>query len=127
MFFHDVHEESLLLLDSWSDQGPSAAVNSPEVSIEYILKGATGDIQPLDKVFFRLYKLIVNDVVQHCRDFHSDENSAVKPSNRFILVKIHSVVYNQVSHPHFSGMWKCGWQEPGYQIDNPVVGPSRTR
>ena len=95
------YPDSMLLLDAWKGQGPSAGLNNPKVRIEYIPKGATGDIQPLDVYFFRHYKALVKNLMDRCRNFYFDEEAPVKPSNRYFMIKLHCVCYNQFQHPRF--------------------------
>lgn len=120
VFSQDVHSESLLILDAWSGQGESAQLVLPDVSIEYIPDGATKYIQPLDVYFFRQYKILIKNVVEACRDAYFSEESKVRPSCRYFIVRLHSLCLNQVSHPRFFNMWRYAWQKPGYVVDESV-------
>ena len=62
IFLQDVSEESMLILDAWSGQGETAELRSHNLSIEYITRGATKYIQPLDVYFFRQYRVVSHSV-----------------------------------------------------------------
>ena len=109
--------ESLLLLDAWSGQGPTAGLDDARVSIEYIPKGATKYVQPLDVYFFRHYKTLVKNIMESCRDLYLDEEIAVRPANHYFIVKLHCVCYNQLQHPRFKEAWKYAWRKPGYEVE----------
>ena len=69
VFSPDLQDEpSMVLLDAWGGQGPSAELATQGLSIEYIPKGATKYVQPLDVYFFRQYKLFVKNIVERCRN-----------------------------------------------------------
>ena len=114
-------DPSLLILDSWSGQGPSAELEASNLMIDYIPKGATKYVQPLDVYFFRQYKLLVKNIVEHCRDAYFRNETTVKPSNRFFVIKLHSFCFNQLHHPRFSRMWMYAWQEAGYHFGEPIL------
>lgn len=120
VFLKDVTQKSLLILDSWPGQGPAANLTSPNLSIDYIPKGATKEIQPLDVYFFRQYKILVKDLVAHCRDAFFNNPTNPKPCNRYFLIRLHSVCFNQLHHPKFTPMLRYAWQASGYYSDNSV-------
>ena len=57
VFLTDIKEQSMLTTDAWAGQGPTAGLSSPNSTLEYIPKGATKYIQPLDVYFFRQHKI----------------------------------------------------------------------
>lgn len=116
-FLQDAPDQSILILDSWSGQGPKASLSSPNVIISYIPEGATKYVQPLDVYFFRQYKLLVKNVVEVCRDLYHGGQSRIKPGNRNFIIRLHSVCFNQLSHPRFSRMWQYAWRKPGYTVE----------
>ena len=120
-FSKDVNEKSLLILDAWPGQGPAAGLTSSNLSVEYIPKGATKHIQPLDVYFFRQYKLLVKDIAAHCRDAFFAYPTMAKPYNRYFLIRLHSVCFNQLHHPKFTPMLRYAWRASGYHSDNPVA------
>ena len=117
VFLQDVSDQSILILDAWSGQGPGASLSSPNVLISYIPEGATKYVQPLDVYFFRQYKLLVKNVVEVCRELYLGGQCRIKPGNRYFIIRLHSVCFNQLSHPRFSRMWRYAWRKPGYTVD----------
>ena len=97
-------EPSMLLLDAWGGQGPSAELAAHGLSIEYISKGATKYVQPVDVFFFRQHKLFVKNIVERCRNAYFRKETTMKPSNGYFIIKMHSFCLNQFQHPRFSPM-----------------------
>ncbi|KAK0156857.1 hypothetical protein PV328_012202, partial [Microctonus aethiopoides] len=60
VFFPNLESKSLLLIDSWTGHCPDAVKSvkpsDKEVEVMIILKGTTGNIQPLDVFGFRVWK-----------------------------------------------------------------------
>lgn len=102
VYFPNSPEKSLLLVDSWNVYKNRELINSvkPEnksLSILTIPPKTTGFCQPLDKYFFRQYKVYcrkISDMVllgSYNVDLH----------NRNEIIKMHSLVHNQFSSPRF--------------------------
>ena len=119
LFARDVSRNSLFFLDAWYGQGPSADLDIPDVTIEYLPKGTTKYCQPLDVYLFRQYKILAKNVIESCRDLCFADHSVAKLSNRFLIIKLHSICYNQVQHPRFQTIWKYAWKKSGYEMKDP--------
>ena len=120
VFLTDAKEQSMLIIDGWAGQGPTAGLSSPNLTLEYIPKGATKYIQPLDVYFFRQYKILVKNIIEQTRDSFFHDKTGLKPCDRFFIVKLHNLCFNQLQHPRFSPMLRYAWQKSGYDSDSIV-------
>lgn len=108
--------KSLLLLDSWGthkDEDSLKAKCKKDFDIMIIPKSTTKYIQPCDVFFFRQYKIIVKRIQEIIRKVYFEEES-VKPHNREFILKMHSLVYNQLSSNLFNPMIQFAWIKSGY-------------
>lgn len=95
----------VLILDAWTGQGKNAELE------KYT--------QPLDLYFFRQYKILVKNLTEACRDYHFKDNSVAKPKNRYFIMRLHCVCYNQIQHERFQRMWRYAWREAGFELETP--------
>ena len=144
VFLPEQKGQALLLLDSWgghitakkqitaqADQPPECEmeVNSPDdededpdllhfseddLAIMLIPKSTTKYCQPLDVYFFRQYKILVRRIVDYVRRAFLGKRSTLKPNNRYFIIKMHGLVYNQLSAPVFNKMLLYAWSKAGY-------------
>lgn len=89
-------------------------------SIEYIPKLSTKYCQPLDLFFFYHYKKVVKDITEYVRRQYVNEMSDLRPDNRYFIIKLHSVVYNQVSCCIYQKMRKYAWKVCGFEFNEPI-------
>lgn len=139
VFAEDLQPRTVLLLDAWTGQGSNAQLETlvENVEIAYLPKLSTRYIQPLDVYFFRQYKILARNITEVCRDSHFSDNSVAKPENRYFIMKLQCICFNQVSHPRFTRMWRYAWQKPGYDLEERVeefeclnqilINPTRAR
>jgi len=128
----NLSSKNLLLFDSWSAFKDKAFVrsflpNDKDLDIEIIPEGATGAVQPLDVFGFRQWKALVKHFSDYVRikrvDFTGPRESLQTREN---ILKLQSIIHNQLSSPRFQNMWKYSWYKAGYvsehpgHFDNPV-------
>jgi hypothetical protein len=127
VFYPNVDQESILLLDSWSGHCTDAVAKAKnprnkKLNVEIIPKGTTGRIQPLDVFGFRIWK----NYVRHFSDSVILLNYEVTLHKRNDIVKLQSLVHNQLSSPRYINLFKYSWYKSGYigekpdEFDNPV-------
>lgn len=114
-----VGAKSLLLLDAWGGHCKKALHESTppgkEIETETIPKGTTSQIQPLDVFGFRVWKSYVrkfSDIT-----FLNGEN--IDLHNRNNIIKLQSLVHNQLSSPKYINLFKYSWYKSGYLNERP--------
>lgn len=127
VYFPNVGSSSVLLIDSWSGHCPDAvkAATPPNknVDVKIIPKGTTGKIQPLDVFGFRVWK----NYVRHFSDSVTLMNEDIELHKRNNIIKLQSLVHNQLSSPRYINLFKYSWHKSGYvdakpdKFDNPVT------
>ncbi|XP_076634339.1 uncharacterized protein LOC143348226 [Colletes latitarsis] len=114
LFFTNTKTTSVLLLDSWSGHCEQDVCNAKstgkEIINKTIPKGTTGRIQPLDVYGFRVWKNYVqrfsDDVLLHDYD--------VNLHLRNNVIKLQSLVHNQLSSPRYKNLFQYAWYKSGY-------------
>ena len=96
-------EKTLLLQDSWTGQKDQELFNRKltepnNLEIKFIPPRTTKYAQPLDVYFFRQYKLAVRCMQDAIRSTGKAE-AEEKLRSRIFIMKMHSVVYNQLISP----------------------------
>ena len=108
----NIEEKCLLLLDAWSGQkdcGIYEEVKDLCTRLEIPPK-TTEYIQPLDRYFFRQYKIMRKKIAERLQlddlpyDLHKREN----------IIKLHSLIHDQLSSTKFVDMIKFAWSDCGY-------------
>jgi hypothetical protein len=106
----------LLLSDCWGAQGDDEIYkNLSNVKRLEIPKKTTSIIQPLDVYFNRQYKVIARKLYDYIRLHNIDVNMAQRNN----LIKMNSLIYNQLSSTAFSRMIQFAWYQSGYLKDDP--------
>lgn len=117
-------KKSVLLLDSWSGHCSDIEKDftDKEVDIKKIPGGTTGKIQPLDVYGFRIWK----NFVRHFSDTVILLNYDINLHLRNNIIKLQSLVHNQLSSPRYIDLFKYSWYKSGYidgrpdEFENPV-------
>ncbi|CAF2033758.1 unnamed protein product [Rotaria magnacalcarata] len=115
-----VSDDCLLLLDSWSGQtNPEiySKIFNGNIKCEQlqIPPKTTGVIQPLDRYFFRQWKYFKQ---KNCDRLAIDDiNIDIAARNN--VLKMHSLIHNQLTARKFISMIKYSWYSSGYLLDDP--------
>ena len=115
-----VSKDCLLLLDSWSGQtDPSIYDHVFDKNITckqmQIPPKTTGDIQPLDRSFFRQWKYLKQKIY----DRVAIDEMNVEIRSRNCILKMQSLIHNQLSAQRFSNLIKHAWHSSGYTTNQP--------
>jgi len=115
-----VQGNCLLLLDSWSGQTDPANIEEAfdekiQCQLLQIPPKTTGDIQPCDKYFFRQWKYFY----QRCFDHVAIDQINIDLRLRDNILKLHSLIHNQLSSDHFHSMMEYAWYSCGYTKQKP--------
>ncbi|KAF4525954.1 hypothetical protein B566_EDAN000745 [Ephemera danica] len=118
-------EDTLLLLDSWTGFNDNTILeeSTPEgkaVEVARIPPKVTGEIQPLDKAFFRHLKSYIRII----SDYTLDEELGIDMRKREYLVKVQSLTHFQFTAPRYENMIKYAWHCSGHLTEHP--GPFQT-
>jgi hypothetical protein len=102
----NIDERALLIVDSWTDykdlETMKFSLPSKRVDVLLISERTTNCIQPLDLFFFRKYTIYVRRIEGHVRVCLHD--SGIKLHNHSIIMKMHSVVHNQLGAPSYASL-----------------------
>ncbi|GAU88554.1 hypothetical protein RvY_01235 [Ramazzottius varieornatus] len=126
ILFSHVEDRCILLADSWrtySDQEAVLEFKPEELEYEMITSPpkVTGDIQPLDRLFFRMckdfFRKITNFIILH--------SLPLQVHHRDVILKMHSLVYQQFQSPRFGDLvsqaWHlCGYTDESFDYVNPT-------
>ncbi len=115
-----ISSKSLLLLDSWSGHSDTENICSlfsqdKPCEILKIPPKTTSLIQPLDVYFFRQWKLFARKIYERV----SLDRLEINLKDRNNIIKMHSLIHNQLSSPRFYTMIKYSWFKSGYFTENP--------
>lgn len=111
-------KKTLLLSDYWGGQRDPKLYQSLKNFIRMeIPKKTTCLIQPCDVYYNRQYKYLIRQTYDYVRLYDLEINL----SQRNNIIKMNSLVYNQLSSPRFNLMLKYAWYQSGYLKQNPGV------
>ncbi|CAF3032526.1 unnamed protein product [Rotaria sp. Silwood2] len=115
-----IGKKSLLLSDSWSGQNDKKIYESSKtkgkcVERIQIPQHTTADIQPLDKYYNRQMKNFIKRLYNHV----SLDEIPINLYERNNIIKLVSLVHNQLSAPVFNKMIRYAWFACGYTKDDP--------
>jgi len=107
------------LLDSWSGHCENVIKETmpknKNLSFKKIPTGTTGKIQPLDVYGFRVWK----NYVRHFSDNVILMNYDLNLHLRNNIIKLQSLVHNQLSSPRYENLFKYSWYASGYIAEKP--------
>ena len=109
------NQKCLLLSDYWGGQRDETLY----ADLKYlkrleIPKKTTAMIQPCDVYYNRQYKYFVRKMYHHVRLYDLD----IQLAQRNNIIKLNSLVYNQLSSPKFYSMIQYAWYQSGYSTIN---------
>ena len=113
--------KSLVLCDSWSglkdEQVLLKASGGKDVDLKFIPPKTTKYAQPLDVYFwqYRIYAKRITDFIKL-----RSSNMQPKVHEIFFIMKLHCVIYNQLSAEAYRPMLRYASQNAGYDIGEPV-------
>ena len=111
-----VEENFLLLLDSWSGQTDHTLFDEDiECNELQIPPKTTSQIQPWDKYFFCGWKYLY----QRCFDRVAIDQLPIDLRSRDSILKLHSLLHNQLSSKRFIPMICYAWFACGYAVQDP--------
>lgn len=113
-----IDKRCLLLSDSYSGQNdPKIYEDIKSKSVERIMipKNTTCDIQPLDRYFNRQLKILIKRVYHYV----ALEEIDINLWERNNIIKLMSLVHNQLASPVFKKMIQYSWFSSGYTNDDP--------
>jgi hypothetical protein len=90
------------------------ALPSKNVCALLIPQRTTKYVQPRGVVFFRQYKIYVQRIENHVRVRLHD--SGITLHDRSFIMKMHSVVYDQLGARAYTSMLLYAWRKPAYAI-----------
>lgn len=102
-------DKAVLLLDAWStfsEANLQAVIpETKQIAIQHIPQGTTGMIQPWDVYGFRIYKNFTKNI----SDFVVLYDIDVVLSQRNNIIKLQSLVYNQLCSPRYEQLFRHSW------------------
>jgi hypothetical protein len=115
-----VSKDCLLLVDSWSGQTDPSIYNdifNENITCKQmqIPPKTTGDIQPLDRYFFRQWKYFK----QKIHDRVAIDQIDIDICSRNSILKMHSLIHSQLTAKKFSPLIKYAWYSSGYMSKDP--------
>lgn len=126
IYFPNVGKRSMLLIDSWSGHCPTIITETTphdkNINLKLIPVGTTGKIQPLDVYGFRVWKNFVRHFSDNAILMQYDINLHLRNN----IIKLQSLVHNQLSSPRYINLFKYAWYKSGYidekpgEFENPV-------
>ena len=107
---------SVLLSNSWPGQRSSDIYSSVKGCKRLEIPAHTPSrIQPLDVYFKKQWKLIAHRIFDHIQ-LHG---IAINLSERNNIIRLHSLIHNQLASPLFTLMIKYSWFASGYLEQHP--------
>ena len=110
-------QKTLLLSDSWSGQADGKGIYESVKGLKRleIPWKTTSKIQPLDVFFNRRWKIIVRKVYERVILDEID----IQLAQRNIIIRLQSLVHNQLSPSVFTPMIRYAWFKGGYTDVDP--------
>jgi len=119
-YFPNIGSDSVLLIDSWTGHCPNIISDltppGKHITTMIIPKGTTGKIQPLDVYGFRIWKNFAKRFSDTVLLLESDINL----HERNNIIKLQSLIHNQLSSPRYHNLFKYSWFKSGYTNERKV-------
>jgi hypothetical protein len=114
-----VSRDFILIVDSWTTHKNislyNEIFNDIKCNLLVIPAGCTSLIQPADMMLFREWKYFAKKIYNYV----SLEEIDIEIRIRNCIIKMHSLIYNQLQSPLFYRMLRYAWFKPGYCNENP--------
>ncbi|GAU91332.1 hypothetical protein RvY_03604 [Ramazzottius varieornatus] len=115
VFFPHMHHYCIFLAEFWptfADEDVVEEIKPGELEYEIITipPKVTSQIQPLDVLCFRMYKGYFRKISNWI--FLNDQPGQVH--HRDLIIKLHSLIYQQFTSPRFQNLIEQGWHLSGY-------------
>lgn len=109
-------EGVMLVIDSWGGHSSDSLAQELEDRDIFVLRippRTTGDLQPLDVQLFRQYKIFVKRVMEAA----SYEGCLRNMTDRYGIMRMHSVIWNQFQAPVYRDMLLWAWRKTDPDFD----------
>ena len=106
----NIQHNCLLLLDAWSghkDDDIFQGLNCIKMDIP---PKTTSLVQPLDRYFFRQYKIVRKKISERIML----DSMPIDLGMRDNIIKMHALIHNQLCSPRFKPMIRFAWKDCGY-------------
>ncbi|XP_025156026.1 uncharacterized protein LOC112588903 [Harpegnathos saltator] len=118
-YFANIGPNSVLPIDSWTGHCPNTISDltrpGTHITTMIISKGTTGKIQPLDVYGFRIWK----NFAKRFSDTVLLLESNINLHERNNIIKLQSLIHNQLSFPRYQNLFKYSWFKSGYMNERP--------
>ena len=103
-----------LVVDSFSTHRRDDVfdIEGQQVKVEILPAGTTSFLQPLDVYFFRQWKRMFKKMSEHI----ILENYLIDLHKRDTIIKLHALIWNQLSADEFTPMIKYAWKKSGFPV-----------
>lgn len=125
LHFPTAGEKSLLLVDALPAYKDRSVIDQMKPAtckydVMTIPEGGTGYIQPLDRLFFRQWKLFAKEIHDHIINEDIDINMFARDE----IITMQSLIHNQFSNEKFRSFRIESWKLSGYIDSNdPIINP----
>lgn len=124
----NVHEEFVLILDSYAGQTNAGSYidrfgvdDKPKCNLKIIPENCTDICQPLVTTFHRQLKYLARAI---STEFALNHSSNINPSDELTtrnnVIRMQSLLHNQLSAPVFQDMIKYSWFSSGLTDERPI-------
>ncbi|XP_025153861.1 uncharacterized protein LOC112588375 [Harpegnathos saltator] len=118
-YFPNIGSNSVLLIDSWTGHCPNIisdlTPSGKRIITMIISKGTTRKIQLLDVYGFRIWK----NFAKRFSDIVLLLESNINLHERNNIIKLQSLIHNQLSSPRYHNLFKYSWFKSGYTDERP--------
>ena len=107
-------DSRVLYVDCWGGDSDEdlCELENKEVNVKVFLKGSTGMIQSLALYCFPQWK----DFAKRFSEYATFCNTRVDDRNS--VLKLQSLIFNQLQHSSFRLLWLCGWRLARSDVPN---------
>lgn len=124
----NVDNDFLLMIDSWPGQANALSYSErfgvngmPKCTLRIIPKKCTSICQPLDTTFHRQLKYFARAIYSEASLRYSDDNNpADEVTTRNNIIRLQSLLHNQMKAPIFEPMIRYSWYSAGLTDEKPL-------